>query len=105
MAVPSVKLGVTPRPPATALSSVTVKVIESPSDALASSIVTAGASWLMMVPVAVSVAVTAVWVPETATLTVKVSSSSWSASSVVATANVFASPAAPAKASPAVFSV
>ena len=39
--MPSVKLGVTFRPPSTALSSVTVKVIESPSLAEASSTVTA----------------------------------------------------------------
>ena len=42
-AVTSVKLGVTVSPPATASSSVTVKVIESPSPAEASAIVTAGA--------------------------------------------------------------
>ena len=42
VAVPSVKSGVTVKPPDTAWSSVTVKVIASPSAALASAIVTAG---------------------------------------------------------------
>ena len=104
------KLGVTVSPPATALSSVTVKVIASPSLAEASSIVTAGVLlpclWaLMIVPVAVSVAVTCNDVPETVMLTVKVSSSSSSASSAVATVKVCVSPAVPAKVSPAVFAV
>ena len=106
VAVPSVKLGVTVRPPDTALSSVTVKVRESPSAALASAIVTAGpASSSMIVPFAVSVAFTVVEVPETVRPTVNVSSVSMPASSVVATVNVCFSPAVPANVSPAVFSV
>ena len=44
MAVTSVKLGVARNPPATALSSVTVNVIESPSLADASAIVNFGSS-------------------------------------------------------------
>ena len=108
MAVPSVKPGVTVRPPATALSSVTVNDIDSPSAAEASATVTAGpggaASSLTIVPVA-GVAVTASDVPETLRLTVKVSSGSWTASSVVSTSRVFDSPAVPAKVSAAVFSV
>ena len=99
------KRGVTVRPPATALSSVTVNVIKSPSSADASATVNAGAgSSLTIVPVA-GVAVTASDVPETLRLTVKVSSGSWTASSVVSTSRVFDSPAVPAKVSAAVFSV
>ena len=67
------KLGVTFSPPDTALSSVTVKVIESPSLAEASAIVTAALSSSLTVPVAVSVAVTVAVVPDTASPTVKVS--------------------------------
>ena len=105
MAVPSVKLGVTVRPPDTAAFSVTVNVIVSPSEALASAIVTAGLSSLVMVPVAVEVAVTLWVVPETARPTVKVSSPSTSASSVVETSNVCVSLAVPVKVRAVVFSV
>ena len=98
-------LGVTPRLPCTALSSVTVKVRESPSSALASAIVTVALSSLVMVPVAVSVAVTVVDVPETLKPTVKVSSASTTSSSVVATVKVFVSPAVPSNLSAPVFSV
>ena len=59
----------------------------------------------MIVPVAVSVAVTSAVVPDTLKLTVNVSSGSWSSSSVVATVNVCVSPAVPVKLSPDVFSV
>ena len=106
VAVTSVKLGVTVRPPDTALSSVAVKVSGSPSAARASAIVTSGApSSSVIVPVAVSVAVTGNDVPETLRRTVNVSSVSAPASSVVATVNVCVSPAVPAKVSAAVFSV
>ena len=105
VAVPSVKLGVTVSPPETAASSVTVKVIPSPSSADSSPIVTAGASSLLMVPVAVSVAATTADVLETLRLTVKVSFGSTSVSSVVETVNVFCSPAVPANVSAEVFSV
>ena len=54
---------------------------------------------------AVSVATTVVSVPETMRPTANVSSSSASASSVVATANVCVSPAFPANVSAAVFAV
>ena len=50
-AVPSVKLGVTLKPPTTALSSVAVKVIALPSAAEASVIVTFAASSSRIVPV------------------------------------------------------
>ena len=107
LAVPSVKRGVTVSPPVTALSSVTVKVRESPSAADASATVTAGSapSSSVMVPVAVSVAVTVVWVPETVRSTVKVSSFSTSASSVVATVKDCVSPRVPMKVMGAVFAV
>ena len=105
VAVPSVKLGATVSPPGTALSSVTMKVIESPSLADASAIVNAAASSSLIVPVAMSVALTVSSVPETARLIVKVSSGSLAASSVVATVKVCVSPAVPAKLSAAVFSV
>ena len=59
----------------------------------------------MIVPVAVSVAVTVSEVPETDRLTVNVSSSSWSVSSVVDTVKTWVSPAVPAKLMAAVFSV
>ena len=103
----SVKLGVTVRPPDTALSRVTVKVRASPSAALASAIVTAGGtpSSLVIVPVAVSVVFTFCSVSETARPMVNVSSSSASVSSVVATVKLCFSPAVPAKVSAAVFSV
>ena len=105
VAVPSLKLGVTVSPPDTALSSVTVKVRESPSAALSSAIVTAGVSSSVIVPVDLSVAVTVVSVPETSRPTVNVSSSSTSPSSVVATVKVCVSPLLPTKVMAAVFSV
>ena len=105
VAVPSVKLGVTVKPPETALSRVTVKLIESPSLAEASAMVTAGWSSLVIVPVAVSVAVTVAVAPDTARLTVKVSSGSTAVSSVVVTVKLWVSPAVPAKVSAVVFSV
>ncbi len=58
-----------------------------------------------MVPVAESVAVTVAEVPETARVTVNVSSGSTSLSSVVATVKDLVSPAVPAKRSAAVFPV
>ena len=69
------------KPPATAWSSVTVKVISSPSLALASSTVTLALSLSWIVPMAVSVAVT----PDIEAVrpTVKISSFSTSASWVV----------------------
>ena len=97
MAVPSVKLGVTVKPPCTALSSVTVKVMLSPSDALALLIVTAALSSLLMVPVPVSVAVTPEGALETLKPTVKVSLASNTASSVVETVKVLVSLAVPVK--------
>ena len=101
------KLGVTVNPPETAASSVTVKVIESPSAADPSAIATAGSapSSFVIVPVAVSVAVTGAEFPETARFTVNVSSGSASESSVVATVNVCVSFAVPVKLSPDLFSV
>ena len=62
-------------------------------------------SSFVIVPVAVPVAVTVPAAPETLILTVKVSSASTAASSVVATVKVSVSPAVPAKLTPAVFSV
>ena len=105
MAVTSVKLGVTFSPPDTALDSVTVKVIESPSVAEASAIVTAELSSSLIVPVAVSVAVTVAVVPETVRPTVKVSAGSTSVSSVVDTVKLLVSPAVPVNVSAVVFSV
>ena len=103
--VPSVKLGVTFNPPHTGLSSVTVNASWSPSSADASAIVTAGAlSSSKIVPVAVPAA-TVADVPETLRLTVKVSSVSLSASSIVATMKVCVSPSVPAKVMAVVFSV
>ena len=100
------KPGVTVRPPWTALLRVTVNVSVSPSRADASPTVTAALpSSSVIVPVPVSVAVTVSVVPDTARLTVNVSSLSTTASSVVATLNVFVSPAVPVKVSAAVFSV
>ena len=63
-AVPSVKLGVTVKPPDTALSSVTVKVSESPSSAESSVTVTAGAAG--SVTVMSNVSVTAAFTPSSA---------------------------------------
>ena len=56
VAVPSVKLGVTVRPPDTAASSVTVKVSASPSSAEESAMVTAGVTAAATVIVNVAVA-------------------------------------------------
>ncbi len=105
VAVTSVKLGSTVNPPGTALSSVTVNVIPSPSLAEASAMVRVGWSSLRIVPVAVSLAVTVADVPDTPRLTVNVSSASTMASSVVATVKVLVSRAFPVKPIPAVFSV
>ena len=83
-----------------------MKVIASPSSADASAIVSVGSRRSSkIVPVAVSVAVTVTGVPETVRPTVKVSEASATLSPVVATVKVCVSPAAPAKASPAVFAV
>ena len=104
----SVKLGVTVKPSGTALSSVAVNVIASPSSAAASATVNMARESRLssrMVPVAVSVAVTANDVPERLRLTVKVSSDASTVSAMVATAKVCVSPALPAKATAAVFSV
>ena len=105
-ALTSVNDGVTVRPPCTASDNVTVKVIPSPSSALASAMVTAALSSLLMVPVPVSVTVTVVPVgaSDTARLTVKVSFASTTVSSVVSTVNVFVSPLVPVKVSAVVFS-
>ena len=106
VAVPSVKAGVTFSPPDTALSRVTVKVMESPSLAEASAMVTAALpSSLVIVPVAVLVAVTVTVVPETPRPTVNVSFVSTTASSVVDTVKLCVSPAVPANVSAVVFSV
>ena len=67
--------------------------------------VTVALSSSLIVPVAVSVAPTAACVPETARLTVKVSSASNTSSAVVATVKVFVSPAVPVKLRAAVFAV
>ena len=82
-----------------------MKEIESPSDALPSSIVTSAPSSLLIVPVPVSVDVTPAGASETLKPTVKVSSPSSTASSFVATVSVFVSPAVPVKLIPAVFAV
>ena len=97
------KLGVTVRPPDTAWSSVTVNMRESPSAATTSAMVTAAASSSKISPVA-SVAVTANDVPATLRPTVKVSSDSLAASSLVCTLKLCVSPAVPANESAAVFS-
>ena len=83
------------------MSSVTVKVMSSPSLADASAIVTAGLSSSRIVPVAAAL------VPRYGklTLSVKVSSGSATVSPVVATVKVCVSPAVPAKLMAAVFSV
>ena len=94
VAVPSVKVGVTVSPRGTALSSVSVNIIRSPSVAEASLTVTdGGPSLSTIVPVAVATCVPDVW----SSLTVKVSFSSSSLSPIVATVKVFVSPAVPAK--------
>ena len=67
--------------------------------------VTVGLPCELIVPVAVSVAVTSAVVPDTARLTVNVSFGSPSVSSVVATVKLCVSPAVPAKVSADVFSV
>ena len=96
------KLGVTVSPPDTALSSVTVNVIESPSSARSHR------RWSPPVrrrprssPVAVSVAVNRPpSSPRPSAPTVNVSSASESVSSVVETVKLCVSPAVPAKVSP-----
>ncbi len=94
-------------PPPTALSSVTVKVMSSPSSALAFAILTTAgvSSSSRIVPVALEVAVTLAEVPDTLSLTLKVSSDSSSESSVVVTVKVRVSPLVPEKEIPLVFSV
>ena len=99
------KLGVTFSPPDTAFDNVTVKLIESPSLAEASPIVTAELSSSLIVPVAVSVAVTVAVVPDTARPMVKVSFGSTSVSSVVDTVKLLVSPTVPVNVSAVVFSV
>ena len=103
--MPSAKPGVTVRPPDTALSSVTVKLIASPSAAEASAMVTVALSSSVMVTTAASPNVTPLGPPDTLRLTVKVSSSSTTASSMVSTVKVCSSPAVPVKLSAAVFAV
>ena len=66
--------------------------------------VNVGESSSTMVPVAVSVARTVAWVPETARPTVKISSGSATVSSIVLTVKARVSPAVPVKVSVAVFS-
>ena len=107
VAVTSVKFGVTVSPPDTAWSSVTVKVSEPPSPAVASETVTAASapSSFVIVPVAVSVDVTSVEVPDTARPTVNVSWCSLAVSSVVETVKLWVSPAVPTNVSAVVFSV
>ena len=95
IAVPCDWLGVTVSPPSTAADSVTVKVMSSPSLALASLTVTVALSSLVIVPMPESVAVTSDL--EAVRLTVKVSFSSTTTSSVVDTVNVFVSFAVPVK--------
>jgi len=109
---------VPPRSNSTATSSASnqplvVSVISAPSppsvivagDAGPSVTDIASPSSSVIVPVPVSVAVTVSVVPDTVRPTVNVSSPSTRASSVVATVNVSVSPAVPAKARAAVFSV
>ena len=105
VAVPSVKVGVTVRPPATALSKVTVKGMDLPSVALPPTMVRVALSSLLIVPVAVEVAVTLWVVPEILKPTVNVSSASISSSSLVETLKLCVSPAVPLKLSAVVFSV
>ena len=85
------------------MSSVTVKVILEPSDALALLMVTAALSSLLIVPVPVSVAV----MPDFEVLkpTVKVSLASNTASSMVDTEKVLVSPFVPLKESAVVLAV
>ena len=105
MAVPSAKLGVTVKPPCTALSRDTRIEIAVPSRLDADATATTAASSSSIVPVAVSVAVTVSDVPETVSPTVNVSSASTTSSPAVATVKLFFSPAVPAKVIAAVFSV
>ena len=91
-------------------AAITVTVVSAPSSAIQNGDTDSvtpddGVSSSRIVPVAVDVAVTLVAAPETLRPTVKVSSSSFSESSVVATANVCVSPAVPAKSIAAVFPV
>ena len=81
-----------------------MKEIDSPSDALASPIVTSALSSSLIVPVPVSVAVTPDGALDTARSTWKVSSASSTASPVVDTVKVSVSPAVPVKVSAVVFS-
>ena len=100
------KLGVTFRPPDTALSSVTVNVNGSPSLADASASVSVGASSSSrIVPFAVGPASTFAEVPEMVMPTKKASLPSSSVSSIVATVKVCVSSFVPVKVSAAVFSV
>ena len=101
----SLKPGVTVSPPGIALSSLTVKVRESPSTVLASAIVTVALSSSVMAPAAVSVAVTPDGASDTLRVTVKVSLPSTASSSMVETVNVCSSPAVPVKLRAAVFAV
>jgi len=108
VAVPSVKLGVTVRPPDTALSSVTVNVIPAPSAAEASAMVNAGASSSLssllslssssstIVPVAVLVVNVTRCSFRGTMRTVNVSSGSGWSSSIVRIVHVTVSPALPA---------
>ena len=104
VAVPSAKLGVTVKPPCTALSTVTANEIAEPSVFDALPMDTVAVSSLVIVPVAVSLAVTVSDVPETARPTVNVSPASTTSSSVVVTVKVCCSPFVPAKLMPVVFS-
>ena len=86
------------------MSSVAVKVILSPSSALASFTVRVAVSSLLMVPVPLSVAITPES-PGTVKPTVKVSSLSVTSSWVVATVKVLVSLAVPVKLSAVVLAV
>ena len=98
------KNGVTVSPPCTAADSVTVKVILSPSFALASLMVMVELSSLLIVPVPVSLDVIPFGAFDTLNPTVNVSLPSTFASSVVETVNVSVSPFVPVKVSAVVFS-
>ena len=113
VAVTSVKLGVTVRPPGTTLSSVTVNASEPPSLASASATVRIGVSSSLIVPVP---ATTAIASPspvyhhhgsdcERVSPTVRVSASSGIESSFVQIEKCFFSPAVPANVICSVFAV
>ena len=104
MAVP-LKLGVTFKPPCTSLSSVTVKVMLSPSGIVVLLTFTVAVSSLLIVPVPVSLSVTPGGALDTLKLTVNVSSDSTTPSFVVATVKVWVSLAVPVKAIAAVLAV